>query len=115
MSLNRFVLHRVQTANPLIEQKRNHPDLTISQGWSSRQPMTDEQLEELWKNLLFHVALIRLAPLGGIHLGVSFPHQAVCIALTSVGRYLLEGVVAVFSHPIGSKHSFLSGKRRGLT
>lgn len=79
-----FVHYHGQRDNPLEEDTIRR---ALSRGWSGYGPLTDEDIEALWQNTLIEVFHARLMPLGAVRLGL---HEgALCIALTSIGRYLL--------------------------
>jgi hypothetical protein len=54
--------YRMQQANPLLSRRPGAKTLKLSIGWSWRKP-TDEEVEDLWGQLLLYFFRLRLPPL----------------------------------------------------
>ncbi len=85
--LAEFVAWQARESNPLVEILGGDHHMP-SVNWSYRRP-TEEDLENVWSQLLKAMIRERLAPLGGARLGTVEGSQGVCFALTGAGRYLL--------------------------
>lgn len=88
--LNDFLAHQAGDRNPLMEyfNERYRGAAHFAGRWISA--LTEEDMEQVWLRLLSDIILLRLFPFGCVKLALG-PEDAICIALTGAGRYLIGG------------------------
>ncbi|MFQ5461824.1 MAG: helicase-associated domain-containing protein [Phycisphaerae bacterium] len=87
--LARFLEYHAQQDNPLLRPRANGRPFQLRIDWTLQEPLPEEA-EECWLELLDSFWLHRLLPLGCVEIGIGKKGDETCIALTDVGRYLLN-------------------------
>ena len=85
--LENFLRWHCESANPFLELAARVGANRVRLGWTYTVP-TGEQMEHQWRRILLHHFTERLLPLGGVEVGVC-SDDALCFALTDVGRFML--------------------------
>lgn len=107
VALPDFIRWQMQEKNPFLTLWPPDKRPTVHQHWSWQTP-TDEDLENLWANLLVDFFRLRLLPLGGARLGITGKPGSACLTLTDIGRYLLD-MAEDFDHGLdhGTQHGVI--------
>jgi hypothetical protein len=84
-----FLAWQSKTNNGLATLVKKDRYFSIRINWQYVSGLSEEETERIWGQTLFNFLRGRLLPLGAVTVAVEAGQNAICLALTDAGRYLL--------------------------
>jgi hypothetical protein len=89
LRLSDFLGYQSKTNNGIAALVKKDRYFSIRINWQYVSGLSEEETESVWGQTLFNFLRGRLLPLGAVTVAVEAGQQAICLALTDAGRYLL--------------------------